>query len=262
MASSDPRSNSWFCSRRSVSSSHSVALAVREPLGVEDPRQAEDRVQLVDRAVGLDAGRVLGDTAPADQRRLAAVAGAGIDARDADRHGSSPCGVDAGASRIPRRRRDVNAPPAARRRPLDDVSGPLDTERAPRADPNRRRPPHAEARARVLRARPHPLAARRRLHHRGRGGPGSRAEDPGPRRGDRGRDPPPPVRGRRRDQGDDHARLLGGGLDPLGRADRPGKGKTFTAGMYACRPPGMVHGPYRVPRGCTTLELRYGKVSS
>lgn len=41
-----------------------------------------------------------------------------------------------------------------------------------------------------------------------------------------------------------------------------GKGKTFTAGMYACRPPGMVHGPYRVPRGCTTLELRYGRVSS
>jgi len=40
-----------------------------------------------------------------------------------------------------------------------------------------------------------------------------------------------------------------------------GKGKTFTAGMYACRPPGMVHGPYRVPRGCMTLELRYGKVA-
>lgn len=38
-----------------------------------------------------------------------------------------------------------------------------------------------------------------------------------------------------------------------------GKKETFTAGMYACRPPGMVHGPYRVPRGCTTLELRYGK---
>jgi hypothetical protein len=29
--------------------------------------------------------------------------------------------------------------------------------------------------------------------------------------------------------------------------------------MYACRPPGMVHGPYRVPGGCTTLEIRYGK---
>jgi hypothetical protein len=38
-----------------------------------------------------------------------------------------------------------------------------------------------------------------------------------------------------------------------------GKGQTFTAGMYACRPPGMIHGPYRVPRGCMTLELRYRK---
>ena len=38
-----------------------------------------------------------------------------------------------------------------------------------------------------------------------------------------------------------------------------GKGQTFTAGMYACRPPGMLHGPYRVPRGCTTLEMRYRK---
>jgi hypothetical protein len=38
-----------------------------------------------------------------------------------------------------------------------------------------------------------------------------------------------------------------------------GKNLTFTAGMYACRPPGMVHGPYRVPNGCLTLELRYFK---
>src|SRR3972149_1439768 len=38
-----------------------------------------------------------------------------------------------------------------------------------------------------------------------------------------------------------------------------GKRQTFAAGMYACRPPGMVHGPYRVPRGCTTLEIRYGR---
>ena len=38
-----------------------------------------------------------------------------------------------------------------------------------------------------------------------------------------------------------------------------GKQQTFTAGMYACRPPGMVHGPYRVPRGCLTLEIRYRK---
>jgi hypothetical protein len=38
-----------------------------------------------------------------------------------------------------------------------------------------------------------------------------------------------------------------------------GKRQTFRAGMYACRPPGMVHGPYRTPTGCTTLEIRYGK---
>jgi len=38
-----------------------------------------------------------------------------------------------------------------------------------------------------------------------------------------------------------------------------GKKQSFTAGMYACRPPGMIHGPYRVPKGCTTLEIRYGK---
>jgi len=37
-----------------------------------------------------------------------------------------------------------------------------------------------------------------------------------------------------------------------------GKRQTFTAGMYACRPPGMIHGPYRVPTGCLTLELRFG----
>ena len=37
-----------------------------------------------------------------------------------------------------------------------------------------------------------------------------------------------------------------------------GKRQTFTKGMYACRPPGMIHGPYRVPAGCVTLELRYG----
>jgi len=38
-----------------------------------------------------------------------------------------------------------------------------------------------------------------------------------------------------------------------------GKQQTFTAGMYACRPPGMVHGPYRVPNACMTLEFRYYK---
>ena len=38
-----------------------------------------------------------------------------------------------------------------------------------------------------------------------------------------------------------------------------GKRQTFTAGMYACRPPGMAHGPYRVPKGCLTFEVRYFK---
>jgi ChrR-like protein with cupin domain len=34
--------------------------------------------------------------------------------------------------------------------------------------------------------------------------------------------------------------------------------KTFTRGMYACRPPGMRHGPWVSPDGCLTFEVRYG----
>ena len=34
-------------------------------------------------------------------------------------------------------------------------------------------------------------------------------------------------------------------------------GQTFTAGMYACRPPGMPHGPWISPEGCMTFEVRY-----
>jgi hypothetical protein len=37
------------------------------------------------------------------------------------------------------------------------------------------------------------------------------------------------------------------------------KGKTFCEGYYACRPPGMKHGPYDIPRGCITFEIRYYK---
>lgn len=33
--------------------------------------------------------------------------------------------------------------------------------------------------------------------------------------------------------------------------------RTFTEGMYACRPPGMPHGPWRSPSGCVTFEVRY-----
>lgn len=34
-------------------------------------------------------------------------------------------------------------------------------------------------------------------------------------------------------------------------------GETFTAGMYACRPPGMAHGPWRTDEGVVTFEVRY-----
>lgn len=35
--------------------------------------------------------------------------------------------------------------------------------------------------------------------------------------------------------------------------------QVFTAGMYACRPPGMRHGPWRSELGCLTFEVRYGE---
>ena len=38
-------------------------------------------------------------------------------------------------------------------------------------------------------------------------------------------------------------------------------GEAFTAGMYACRPPGMAHGPWVAPEGCVTFEARYRAAS-
>jgi hypothetical protein len=35
--------------------------------------------------------------------------------------------------------------------------------------------------------------------------------------------------------------------------------QTFPAGTYACRPPGMRHGPWTAPDGCLTFEVRYTK---
>ena len=32
--------------------------------------------------------------------------------------------------------------------------------------------------------------------------------------------------------------------------------ETFRAGMYACRPPGMPHGPWISDEGCVTFEIR------
>lgn len=45
--------------------------------------------------------------------------------------------------------------------------------------------------------------------------------------------------------------ILEGSIEDLSLA------QTFTAGMYACRPPGMPHGPWRSEPGCRTLEIRY-----
>jgi hypothetical protein len=33
--------------------------------------------------------------------------------------------------------------------------------------------------------------------------------------------------------------------------------ETFAAGHYACRPAGMVHGPWSTDEGCEMLEVRY-----
>ena len=33
--------------------------------------------------------------------------------------------------------------------------------------------------------------------------------------------------------------------------------QTFRAGEFACRPPGMRHGPWRSDEGCLTFEVRY-----
>jgi len=33
--------------------------------------------------------------------------------------------------------------------------------------------------------------------------------------------------------------------------------QTFGAGTFACRPPGMAHGPWVAPVGCLTFEVRY-----
>ncbi len=48
------------------------------------PSQAQDGIGLVHRAIGFDARIVLGHAPAADQRGLAGVAAAGIDAREAD----------------------------------------------------------------------------------------------------------------------------------------------------------------------------------
>jgi hypothetical protein len=42
------------------------------------------------------------------------------------------------------------------------------------------------------------------------------------------------------------------GSDPNGEG-----GEKFTINAYACRPPGVLHGPFRSENGCLLLELHY-----
>jgi len=42
-----------------------------------------------------------------------------------------------------------------------------------------------------------------------------------------------------------------------GSVEDLGLHRTFSAGMYACRPPGMRHGPYASPGGALLFETRY-----
>ena len=45
--------------------------------------------------------------------------------------------------------------------------------------------------------------------------------------------------------------ILSGSMHDLGLR------QTFSAGAYACRPPGMMHGPWTTTEGCTMLEIQY-----
>jgi len=36
-----------------------------------------------------------------------------------------------------------------------------------------------------------------------------------------------------------------------------GKKQVYKEGFYACRPPGMIHGPFETPSGCVCIEFRY-----
>ena len=45
--------------------------------------------------------------------------------------------------------------------------------------------------------------------------------------------------------------ILSGSMHDLGLQ------QTFSAGSYACRPPGMVHGPWTTAEGCVMLEIQY-----
>ncbi|MDQ3986669.1 MAG: cupin domain-containing protein [Actinomycetota bacterium] len=51
----------------------------------------------------------------------------------------------------------------------------------------------------------------------------------------------------------EEAFMISGSLHDLGL------NQTFYAGMYACRPPGLEHGPWRTDSGAVVFETRYGR---
>lgn len=36
-----------------------------------------------------------------------------------------------------------------------------------------------------------------------------------------------------------------------------GAAQVFSSGTYACRPPGILHGPFRSEKGCLLIEMHY-----
>jgi hypothetical protein len=50
--------------------------------------------------------------------------------------------------------------------------------------------------------------------------------------------------------------LLQGDLT-VGNDEEGNGGENFTAPTYACRPPGVYHGPFRSNGGCLLLEIHY-----
>jgi hypothetical protein len=49
----------------------------------------------------------------------------------------------------------------------------------------------------------------------------------------------------------EEAWIVGGAIQDLRQ------GQIITRGMYACRPPGMPHGPFRSEDGALIFEIRY-----
>ena len=45
----------------------------------------------------------------------------------------------------------------------------------------------------------------------------------------------------------------------VGNDEKGNGGESFDKATYACRPPGVYHGPFKSEKGCTLFELHYYK---